>query len=319
VRSVRASWTVVRILAESGGGVAATWIGAQTASAGASSPFIQVGINEERVLLANGRLALDAHYAFWSDTALHFRPIPLFAVKPGDRISASLTLKHGRWLVAISDPHAHRSASLSTAEEAHGSLNVAEWFQEDVTDGLTHRPFPYPQLSPTVFTKLTVNAAAPRYGNLLSQWMSANGTDLGPTPLVDDSFAVSPMALTPAGRRYLALADRQNRASNAFAKQFRRWSPETPRKAIHREQVTYASALRSFLEALAKDAWPSDAQTAIDRLIAANSRLLAQVETDVPTRAGGLQAWRRAVIAHAQSVSHAARHVRRVLGLPQIS
>src|SRR5581483_11142760 len=56
VYSVRAQWNVPRVLPGSPISRAATWIGAQ--GDGSPGPFIQVGVTEERSLLA------DSYYAF---------------------------------------------------------------------------------------------------------------------------------------------------------------------------------------------------------------------------------------------------------------
>lgn len=145
VSSTQASWRVPAIAPGSPAGSAATWIGAEAAGA-SPAPFIQVGTNE----LGSGRA--EAYYAFWSDVSHHFHPALLFDVRPGDRVTASLRHAGGVWHVAIRDERSGRSAQFTTRQEAAATFSLAQWYQEDTTDGATGRPFPYPQMAPTAFT-----------------------------------------------------------------------------------------------------------------------------------------------------------------------
>jgi hypothetical protein len=87
-------------------------------------PFIQVGTNEARSISGTGRVS-DAYYAFWTDTVHHFEPIGLFAVRPGDRISASLVLSHRRWTVSIVDHSSGAHRTVSTRDEAAARFELA--------------------------------------------------------------------------------------------------------------------------------------------------------------------------------------------------
>ena len=200
VRSVRGSWTVPRIIGGSAPEVAATWIGAQ--APGSSGPFIQIGTNEQRVnsSLLPFASTPSTYYAFWSYTAHDFRPVNLFPVNPGDDLAASMTLGRKGWTVAIADQSTGENARVTTAQEAHGSFNQAEWTQEDATDRLTGEPFPYPPLSTVSFSRLAVNSTTPGLGDMASTAMSENGNELTPGPLHDDSFTLHQVTLRLAGR-----------------------------------------------------------------------------------------------------------------------
>lgn len=66
---------------------AATWVGAEVLGKNdLRLPFIQAGISEDE---SNDQPPTDT--AFWSDTAHHFDAVPLFSVRPGDKVSISLT------------------------------------------------------------------------------------------------------------------------------------------------------------------------------------------------------------------------------------
>jgi hypothetical protein len=98
LRTVEGSWTVPRIAKTAHDGLASTWIGAQGPGASAKAPFIQIGTTDERH--TDSRLGpRDSYEAFWSDIQRQFKPQGLFAVDPGDRVSASLVLCRGRWRV----------------------------------------------------------------------------------------------------------------------------------------------------------------------------------------------------------------------------
>jgi Peptidase A4 family len=201
VRSIGADLTVPRIGQRSGTGVAATWIGAQTGVDYARTPFIQVGVIEAR---GGGR---DRYFAFWTDTARGFSPVPLFSVRPGDRVATGLVLRDHRWTVAIADPGTRRHVSFTTDEEGHASFHVALWVQEDPLDPIHQRSAPYPVLSGLQFAGLTENGAAPAAQMTNVQWMSRGDQVLTPTALDRDAFTFTLHApsLTPVARRYLAL------------------------------------------------------------------------------------------------------------------
>jgi hypothetical protein len=191
VVAVRGSWAVPRILARSAPGIASTWIAAQ-APGGANAPFIQIGTNEQRVgsTPPAGSPSLP-YFAFWSDTARHFHPVGLFPVNAGDELSASLTLGRGKWTLAIVDHSTGQSANLTTTNEADGSFNQAEWTQEDVTNGITNAPFPYPRLSSFAFHDLSVNSSVPNSVSLSPQTLSEHGVTVTPSAVDDDSFTLT--------------------------------------------------------------------------------------------------------------------------------
>lgn len=191
VTAVRGSWTVPRIRRGSPPGVAATWIGAQ--APGVPGPFIQIGTTEQYTLTTAARDGLPSHlyFAFWSDVARHFHPIVLFPVASGDDLSASMSLAHGKWTLAIVDETSGESAQLTTTNEARASFNQAQWTQEDVTDGKTKQPFPYPQLSPVAFRRLAVNGQIPIGAALSPQSLSEHASSVVPGSLEHDSFALT--------------------------------------------------------------------------------------------------------------------------------
>ncbi|HTW13127.1 MAG TPA: G1 family glutamic endopeptidase [Solirubrobacteraceae bacterium] len=145
-RAIAADWWVPSISRSSGTGVAGTWIGEQADGlVQTATPFIQVGVNEIRAYVPQVGRIVTAYYAFWSDTALQFHPRPLFAVQPGDRISASMAQHDGHWSVAIADLTSHVSRRFTTAQDANASFSVAEWAQEDLTDAHNQKPLQYPE------------------------------------------------------------------------------------------------------------------------------------------------------------------------------
>ena len=323
VTSVRGSWVVPRILRASRPGDAGTWIGAQApGSTLANTPFIQVGTEEARVRCPRGApracRPFDIYFAWWSDTAHHFRAIPLFFgfVRPGDRVSASLVLKRGRWTVSLSDARSHTRARFSTRQETRARFDLAMWTQEDPTDARTLKPVPYPELSATSFSRLVVNSAVPLGADLLSQWMSENGQILGPTQLADDGFELVPQQPTAAGSQYQALADIVNAALDKFTTEAHRWTAKSSTASIAQQRSRLAYALQTWIGSLAIDQWPSAAQTAFNTLIAADSTTLAQVQTAPPRSAAGIRRWISTFRRDAHAASETARAVRGELGLP---
>jgi hypothetical protein len=193
VVSVQGSWGVPAIAPNSRPGVAATWIGAQ--SPGATAQFIQIGSNEELLTASITHHSLPgpirAYYAFWSDVAHHFHPISLFQVRPGDVLHARMTLRGGKWTLAIDDQTSGAAAHLTTTDETTASFNQAQWTQEDVTDGKNNRAFPYPSLSKVTFIDLAVNGHPVTDTELSSQVLSEHGTTVDPGLLAGDSFTLA--------------------------------------------------------------------------------------------------------------------------------
>jgi peptidase A4-like protein len=186
VSSVEGSWTVPRIVEPSRFGLATTWIGSQ--SRDARGRFIQIGSCELHGY-SRAHVVENRYWAFWSDSMRNFHPQFLFRVRPGDAISASLAVAHGRSTLAIVDQTSGADVRFSTSGAANASFNEAQWTQEDASTA-TGEPFPYPSLTVVRFSGLAVNSAPPDYASLYSTWMSVNGVSLAPTPLVGDAFAL---------------------------------------------------------------------------------------------------------------------------------
>jgi len=85
VQSVGASFTVPRIASGSPLSEAGTWIGMQ--GAGPPARFVQIGALEGRFWSRQEEKTVDLYTTFWSDTARHFKPQPLFPVSAGDTLS----------------------------------------------------------------------------------------------------------------------------------------------------------------------------------------------------------------------------------------
>jgi hypothetical protein len=321
VRSVGASWSVPAVHPGAQLGEAATWIGAQASRPYAApardlsnparaalrwsrlaqrGPFIQVGTIECRGVSPAGR-AYDLYDAFWTDATHHFRPIGVFAVKPGDQIAARLSLARRRWTVEIVDATLGKHARLSTADEANASFSLAEWLQENPeSPPFGTDEYLYPRLSTVEMRKLAVNDTTPRSADLESQWMSEDGGYLGPSALTDDTFTLEPASLSPAGERFLAIVSRADAALESHASQ--------PASTASRSRVVLS--LRAMIGALEGSKWPPRAQDVIRRLIDQTRVLLGrtQAETGVPS-----SAWLRA----SRTMSQTARSVRAALGLPE--
>ncbi len=177
-------------------GSASTWVAVQTG--GPSGPFIQIGINEGRLIPADDvNLGLPAAayppfvYAFWSDTVHGFRALPLGAVQTGQVVHASVSLTGGRWLLRLADPSSLLFVHVSTRDEGDGPLGSAEWLQEDELNLKTDRLYPYPQLSPVDFRELQVNGAQPTPAAMSALSMSAGAkVAVTPGPFAGDAFTV---------------------------------------------------------------------------------------------------------------------------------
>jgi Peptidase A4 family len=117
--SVTGQWTVPAVSAAAGTGFSALWIGVDGFS---NSSLIQTGTEAD---VYGGR----THYAAWWEIL----PLPAvtirgLAVRPGDRITASIArVGSGRWRITIRDS---RSGSYSTTRSFGGPGASAEWIEE---------------------------------------------------------------------------------------------------------------------------------------------------------------------------------------------
>lgn len=335
VTSVSASWTVPRIVG-SRQGQEATWIGAEgpppgppvaitaatrlgrlAISPAPSVPFIQVGTQVTRIQLYRGGPLINRYESVWSDTDLGYVAQALGTVRPGDEVSASLTLAAHRWIVSISDRTTHVTRSFTTTDQGHGRFNEAEWLEEDVLPGRDGNPAPLVSLSPTRITQLAVDAKKPRYQDLQSLWMSENGRYLGPGAFSGDVFGIGEVTLRRAGIAYLDLADLENRAAKAFGAQLARWTPATSRSRIVSECSDFARALRRSLHSVATGRWPAAASRAIGTLERRTRALLALTNSGLTVPPPGLAAWRMRWRASAMAAHAAGLDVRRTLHVPE--
>jgi hypothetical protein len=310
VTAVAGSWSVPR-MSGAGEAHASTWIGAQAPDVPRRSPFIQVGIVEDR-----GSHGAPAYAAFWTDTIRGFHPRILFRVQPGDPVSAALTLTAGRWRVQIVDAGSLQRSSFTTSEEGIAKFSLAEWLQEDpvATSGKVTR---YPDLSQVRMSTLAVNGARPHYADMFAQWMSAGGRDLAPTPLRGGTFTIGSAVLTPAGRRYLAIARAQQMTARRVDEQVARFTVHTPASEIERVSAAAAGSERRYVDGLERGAWPAAARGPISSLVRevrAEAGMFAAAARHAPA---SLAAWRRQFVQFNPSIVRMAHLVHRTLHVPE--
>jgi len=316
VASVRASWTVPSVIGGSSpSSVAGTWIGATAAN----GSFIQIGTNERGApLIETGKRDRGRYEAFWSDPKWGFHPLFIFRVNPGDDVSASLSLKHKRWMLAVVDATSGAVAHFSTGDETHASFNEAEWMQEDVKDGATGKPFPYPSLTTVGFRRLTVNSEIPTYAKLYSTWMSVNGSSLAPTPPQRDSFTLRRGSVSVAGAQYLRIATPEDAATEMFVAKAARWTPKTPYSQVELASSMFVAALRRNTQAFSSDRWPTPVRPLVRSLTADSRVLLEASRPPAILSSAELATWRSRWAHDAEALGNVAHIVKRGLDLPEI-
>jgi hypothetical protein len=317
VETVGATWTVPEIADTSGPGRAGTWIGAQVA-AGPMQPFIQVGVNEERLRLP-GSAPLDVYYAFWSDTRRGFHPLHLFDVGMGDEIVAALKLSGDRWHVSIADLSNGHSSTFSTSDETGGRFGLAEWLQEDITDENYHRPYPFPQLRSIAFRGLAVDGRPPNGDEMLTQWMSENGTSLAQGRLHDDSFELRAANLTAAGLHYLRIAIPLNVVNQRFVIGLVHWTASTPRALSAAATSTFAQTLMRSINQLSRYPWPPALHPRIAAWERGATLLLGLTREGAPQSGARLTAWRSQWLAAADRLGRVSLGLRAALNVPDIT
>jgi hypothetical protein len=281
VASVAGTITVPRVVPGSEFEIAGTWVGAEAIGEAREEPFIQVGVNEVGLGKHFKGISVDAqdraaYYVFWSDTANHFHPIPLFRVRPGDRVVTRLALRERRWEITVTDGRIRRS--FTTAQEGHGVFQAALWAQEDVTENTrTMRLAPYPDVASPEFGSLLVNGSAPTQASLNATWMSARGRILRPTPLRNDGFSLidNGAALNARATRFLkSIATATSKVVKPTAELYG-LTAKTSRKLIARWASRVAVYLTGTARLLGSEHWSGKASSAAVALAQTSRRAAA--------------------------------------------
>ena len=292
VRSVGATWRVPRIRAGSQSGRAATWIGAQSLAPGSDEPFIQIGTREELQPLSGagaGRGTL-FYEAFWTDVVRGLHPVSLFAVHPGDAVTASMTLAAGRWTLTITDHSTGATQNVSTTQEATGRFGLALWLQEDPTRSVNNRVFTYPDITPVHVSALSVNATRPAPASLATTWMALPHAYLGPTTPTSAGFSVVPKALSPAGAAYLRIAGPTNTALNRYLTQAATWRNGTPQSVIRAATDRLIASEKLYVGRLRARRWPGSVAADIRRLETGYATQITRLTRAVSAGPGALLA-----------------------------
>ena len=313
VSSVQGTWRVPAILATSRPGLATTWIGAQ--GAGTRGAFIQVGTADLCGYSPKHTLE-DRYWAFWSDRAHDYHLQPLFSVKPGDRLSATVALSRSGWTLTISDAATHKAATLNTGE-SHAPLNTAQWTQEDPVT-FTGSRYTFPSLTAIRISRLLINSTAPKYESLYSTWMSINGAYTAPSPLHRDGFQLRPATLTSAGKYYLSLNIGKSQTVQRFGYQLELWTANTPLSALQIASSRLVTALSDEAGTLRSLSSPSVIKTSATLLARKFDAIIAQAQVPLRMSPGRLDAWRARLTRDAYEALYAEHILRRRLGLPEL-
>jgi peptidase A4-like protein len=177
---IGAEWRVPTIRPHSADGDASTWIAVQNFE----RDFIQIGTTENKV---NG-VAL--YGIFWSDVTVGFHPQQLLYVSPGDLIRFTMVQTPRGWRLSFDDLTNNTPETINVPYAPGAYFDSAQWLQEDPTIGGPAHHEPYPSMSLTTFTHLTVNDVVPRLraddGQALS---TADGVYVIPTVPKGDEFS----------------------------------------------------------------------------------------------------------------------------------
>ncbi len=146
--SVAATWTVPRVTPTSGRSGSAIWVGIDGAL---DDGLIQAGTEQDSTY---GRVG---YFAWWEILPAPAVRITAFTVRPGDRMTTSITrLSPGRWRITVRDA---RSGSFSTIRTYRGPATSAEWIEEaPVENG---RQMPLAAIAPATFDLASVNGTLP--------------------------------------------------------------------------------------------------------------------------------------------------------------
>jgi hypothetical protein len=315
VHSVGASFTVPPINRASPLSEASTWIGAQ--GQGPPARFVQIGAIEGRLFSPQKHKTVDAYYAFWSDTARHYKAKVLFAVSPGDTLSASLTLAGKHWALAITDNTSQREARFSIGDEVEAPFTQAEWAQED--PGRPNNHARYPQMAAPVFQHLTVNSnkPAPAYSALHSEWMSVNHGTLAPTIVREDSFTLAPAPeLSAAATQYLRLTAAADYAFQKFEDERSSWTSNTPYAQIANACLHLIQVTQKTSRAMRATRWTKQISELMRSSAHASTAFLERLRPPAVLTPATFATWNSRLTEASQRSATLGGRLRLALGLP---
>jgi len=311
-RSVHAAWTVPRLRPGSVTGEAATWIGVEAPGSTGDAPFVQVGVNEGNTAGPGPPF----YYAFYSTTKLHFHPVHLFDVLPGDEISATLRRSGARWQIVILDLTSSRERRLSAVQGAGRVFNEAQYTQEDVTSARTNQPFPYPSLSPVRFTEVSVDGKTPRAARLDSSWLTEANGYLAPGPMRGGAFRLSHRTISIAAVRYLQAIAAQDGATYGAMTSLLRWASGGATRPAVAAARRFAGVLRQTIAKLGTVRWPANARAKISAIRDDARRLCGLLATIRAVRPGGRLPWAQRLTRLVGALGSDGQAARRALRLP---
>lgn len=300
---VGAQWRVPRINAQSSDGNASTWIAVQNDE----RQFIQLGTFENKT---NG---VSEYSVFWSDVSVGFHPQTLLEVKPGDLITFTMVQTSRGWRLHFDDV-TQKTPETITIPYARGSgFLTAQWIQEDPTVGGLSNHLPYPTITPTRFSHLTLDHQAPRLTENGAQVLStADGVYLIPTRPAHDQFTFR-QATGPA-LQYLRDVFAYNAALYPF--QVDMFDNRSPSRGVLRHIQT---ALATLVSKLSTQTWPPRLTSAVngDLKLTTDFATIFQHFSVAPAP---ISATERATLAAADDRDFGYADVlRRQLGLPPVN
>ena len=146
--AVAGRWTVPRVVPSAGPRASAVWLGIDGVTNGS---LIQVGTEQDSI---DGRAA---YFAWWEVLPAPAVRITSFAVRAGDRISASIQrVARGRWRISIRDA---RSGGFSIVRGYAGPGSSAEWIEEAPVE--SGHIMPLATVAPATFDLATVDGLDP--------------------------------------------------------------------------------------------------------------------------------------------------------------
>jgi hypothetical protein len=188
-RSVTARWTVPRVFPTTQAGASALWVGLDGVL---DRHLIQTGTEQDE---RNGRAE---YFAWWEILPAPAVRITAFSVRPGDRMSATISrVAPERWRITIVDA---RSGRFSTTRAYAGPAASVEWIEEAPVEGRSVMPLA--RLGTATFDLLTVNGSTVRL-EPASRIVLAQRSVVATPSLPDadtDGFTVERGSLVPPAR-----------------------------------------------------------------------------------------------------------------------
>lgn len=199
--SVSGEWNVPTATLADNMQLSADWIGIGGYEGSTPKGLVQIGTDSYTGFKSNG-VHVNAYDAFWECFPAAGEHVAGFTVNPGDSMKSSINKDGANWAMTLTDKTTGQTFQKTVP--CNPEPHTAEWILEDVTPPgkSLDTVGVMPRLTPTKFSNVTANGAAPGLTDQIQFNMTSDGTPKG-------SIIFAPSNLTGNGSTFTLTDGRQ--------------------------------------------------------------------------------------------------------------